>query len=214
MTRPIVLWGATGQAKVLAEFLPRLGFSVVATFDSNPMIASPFPGVPIFYGAAGFEQWRRTALDECSFLVAIGGTYGADRVALFNFLKGAGLQTTVAKHPTAQVASDASIGEGCQLLVGSIVAAQAKLGTACIVNTKASIDHECTIGNGVHIAPGATLCGAVVIEDEAFIGANAVVLPRLTVGRGAVVGAGAIVTKDVLSGALVRGNPARLVQIA
>jgi acetyltransferase-like isoleucine patch superfamily enzyme len=47
------------------------------------------------------------------------------------------------------------------------------------------------------------------IEDGAVIGAGAVLLPGIIVGRGATVGAGAVVTRDVASGALVLGVPAR-----
>jgi maltose O-acetyltransferase len=52
----------------------------------------------------------------------------------------------------------------------------------------------------------------VVIEDNAWIGAQVVILPGVRVGRGAVVGAGSIVTKDVAPGAVVAGNPARLLR--
>lgn len=38
------------------------------------------------------------------------------------------------------------------------------------------------------------------------------VLPEVTVGDNAVVGAGAVVTRDVAPGALVLGNPGRVVR--
>ncbi len=45
------------------------------------------------------------------------------------------------------------------------------------------------------------------------IGANATILCGLRIGRGALVGAGSVVTKDVAPGAVVAGNPARLVKM-
>jgi len=50
------------------------------------------------------------------------------------------------------------------------------------------------------------------IGRDVWIGANAVILGGVTIGDGAMVGAGAVVTKDVESGAIVAGNPARLLR--
>lgn len=50
------------------------------------------------------------------------------------------------------------------------------------------------------------------ISDHVWIGSNAIILPGITVGEHAVVGAGAVVTKDVPSGTIVAGNPARIIK--
>jgi len=49
------------------------------------------------------------------------------------------------------------------------------------------------------------------IGKRCFIGANVIVLPGVTIGDSVVVGCGAVVTKDVPSGRVVAGNPARVV---
>jgi len=50
------------------------------------------------------------------------------------------------------------------------------------------------------------------IGRDVWIGGGAVVLPGVTIGDGAVVGAGSVVTRDVPPGAVVVGNPARIVR--
>ena len=52
----------------------------------------------------------------------------------------------------------------------------------------------------------------VVIEDDAWIGIGAIILKGVRIGRRARIGAGAVVAKDVPDGAVMTGNPARLVE--
>lgn len=49
----------------------------------------------------------------------------------------------------------------------------------------------------------------VVIDDDVWIGYNATILKGVHIGAGAVVAPGAVVIRDVASGTLVGGNPAR-----
>lgn len=51
------------------------------------------------------------------------------------------------------------------------------------------------------------------IKRGAKIGANATLLPGVVIGENALVGAGAVVTRDVPDGAVVAGNPARVIKM-
>ncbi|MFC5526634.1 acetyltransferase [Rhodanobacter ginsengisoli] len=208
--RDVILWGGTGQARVLREALPCADFRILAVFDNRP-IPSPFPDVPIYLGEEGLRSWlaARTEAIEVRACVAIGGHRGSDRVLLQEWLQQQGMQPLTVIHPRAFVAADAEIGDGAQILAMSAICANVKLGRGVIVNTSASIDHDCVIGEGVHVGPGANLAGEVRVEDYAFIGVGAVVSPGLKIGRSAIVGAGAVVIRDVAADEVVAGNPAR-----
>jgi sugar O-acyltransferase (sialic acid O-acetyltransferase NeuD family) len=211
--RPLIFWGATGQAKVLKEFLPRLGWRLVALFDNNPSILSPFAEVPLVGGKEDFADWLSSQDETPSALAAIGGDRGRDRLQIQRWLAEFGCCIPKACHPTAWIAGDARIGAGCQILANSAVGTESILEDAVILNTSASVDHECHLGEGSHIGPGAVLCGCVSVGSGAFIGAGATVLPRLTIGSNTVVGAGSVVTANLPPDVVAVGNPARIIQI-
>jgi maltose O-acetyltransferase len=54
----------------------------------------------------------------------------------------------------------------------------------------------------------------VRIGNNVWIGGGAILLPGITVGDDAVIGAGSVVTRDVPAGALVAGNPSRVMHPA
>ena len=120
-----------------------------------------------------------------------------------------GLQPVKLIHPSAVIAEDAQIGDGCQILAGAVVGVLTCLGKQCLVNTNASIDHENILEDGATVSPGATLCGSVYLEKAAWVCAGATILPGVRVGAGATVGGGALVRKDVPPGMTVVGVPAR-----
>ncbi len=210
MKRPLIIWGASGHARVLREFSDATGYELIAVFD-NAAVSPPFPDVPLHVGKEGFARWLKVG-DRAgtAAMVAIGGDRGRDRLAMQTFLREQGMVIAHAIHPSCYVATTARLGSGCQVLAQSVVGADARLGDGCIINTRASVDHECVLGDGVHVAPGATLTGCITVGDCSMIGAGAVVLPRVRIGANAVIGAGAIVTKDVPDNAVIVGNPGRV----
>ena len=209
----MIFWGATGQAKVLRECMRHSGLRLVALFDNNPGLVSPFPDTPLYAGRSGFEEWMRTAPSRSlGFLVAIGGDEGRERIEIQDYLETHGLVPLVAMHPSAFIAEDVRIGAGSQVLAHAAVCVETVLGRGCIINTGASVDHECRLADGVHVGPGAHLAGCVEVGAHAMIGTGAVVSSRVKIGRGALVGAGTVVVKDVPPDTVVVGNPARILR--
>ncbi|RLA50193.1 MAG: sugar acetyltransferase [Gammaproteobacteria bacterium] len=213
MFESYVLWGCSGHAKVLVSLIKSQGGEIVAFFD-NSEVSSILPDVPVYVGEAGFNIWLNESknLLNVTGLVAVGGARGRDRIKIQNTFRAAGLKLEPLVHPTAFVCDTATVGEGTQVLAQAVVAADSKLGDACIINHKASVDHESILGNGVHLAPGVTVCGCVTVGDNVMIGAGSVVLPRLKIGPDSIIGAGTIVTKDVPAGSVFVGNPGRPLQ--
>jgi sugar O-acyltransferase (sialic acid O-acetyltransferase NeuD family) len=214
MNKKIVLWGATGQAKVLWELFEHTHDQIVAVFENNREIfqLSAQKSVPIYYEKNGFLEWESVAHPERNpfyGLVAIGGSRGRDRIELQDFMKAHNILNITAIHPTAFVAGDVKIGTSCQILAHSTICSESIIGNACIINSSATVEHECKLSNGVHVGPGAKLAGLVEIGEYSFIGTGAIILPRIKIGKNVIVGAGAVVTKNIEDNITVVGNPAK-----
>lgn len=52
----------------------------------------------------------------------------------------------------------------------------------------------------------------IIIEDDVWIGFNCIILKGVKIGANAIIGAGTIITENIPAGAVVVGNPARIIK--
>lgn len=212
MSPELVIWGGTGNFKVLCELFGD-AYSIVGYFDNNPAVNNTYKGIPGLGGQEKLAAWLLgRAGEKPHFIVSSGHTHGKARVAIHDDLKSQGLRPVTAVHDRAFVAKGAELGEGSMVFAMAAVCADARVGRCCIINTRASIDHESVLEDGVSVAPGAIITGLVHVERCADIYAGAIILPRLRIGEGAVVGAGAVVRDHVAPYTMVAGDPAHVIR--
>lgn len=142
------------------------------------------------------------------FLVGIADP--AVRGRLAGQLTTQGLAARTLIHPAAVVAPETSLGDGSVVMALAHVSSDVTAGRHVQVQYCASVGHDSVLADLVTLLPGARVSGGVHLGEGATVGSGAVVLQGRTVGAGAYVGAGAVVTRDVEPGAVVVGNPARV----
>ncbi len=202
--------GAGGHAKVVIDILRHYSdIEMVGLTDANPeMRGRDLLGCPIIGGDDAWPELLAGGVHHAFIGVGSAG-HIASRRRVYQDARAAGFDIVTAIHPTAIIASTATIGPAATIMAGAIINADTRLGENVIVNTGAIIDHDCILEDHVHVATGATLAGAVVVREGAHIGAGAVVRQCVVIGRNAIVGAGAAVVKDVAEDVIVVGVPAR-----
>jgi sugar O-acyltransferase (sialic acid O-acetyltransferase NeuD family) len=206
---PLVIWGASGHAAVVADVVRLQGQYEIVGFRGDPPQRHPALGAPVIGGSAMDDEPRGRGVAHV--LIAVGDC--SARLRLARRAVELGYQLAAAIHPRAVVASSASIGGGTVIMAGAVVNPGAIVGPNCIINTCASVDHDCTLAAGVHICPGAHLAGNVNVGEGTTIGVGSAVREGIRIGAGCVIGAGAAVVRDIPDHALAMGVPARVVRL-
>jgi acetyltransferase-like isoleucine patch superfamily enzyme len=124
-----------------------------------------------------------------------------------------GFGNRFADEPVLRIGDGTFIGHGCSFSTARSIT----LGQHCLIAGGVSIyDYD---GHSyqaeerrLHLPFPAENCAPVVVGDDVWVGAKAVILKGVNIGNGAIVAAGSVVTKDVPAGAVVAGNPARVIK--
>jgi acetyltransferase-like isoleucine patch superfamily enzyme len=127
-----------------------------------------------------------------------------------------------------EIGDDVKIGTFVEIQKGSKIGNRCKVSSHTFICEGVTLEDDVFIGHNVTFIndryPRATngagqlqnesdwSCIGTLVKCGASIGSGATLLCGITVGENALVGAGSVVTKNVPAGAVVAGNPARVVK--
>ncbi|MDB5274383.1 MAG: acetyltransferase with multiple hexapeptide repeat domain [Chitinophagaceae bacterium] len=196
----MLLYGASGHAKVVRDCILASGKTVNALFDDNTDLIKldDTPVVGIY--RADYEA-------GAPVIVTVGDNLV--RKKLVSRVKHA---FGTAIHPSAVVSKYAKVGEGSVIMPGSIINSASRIGKHCIVNSAAIVEYECLLEDFVHVSPNVTLCAGSSIGEGSHIGAGATIIPNKKIGKWCVIGAGSVITQDVPDYSMVVGVPGKIIK--
>lgn len=199
MCENVIIIGAGGHAKVIADIIIKSGDTLLGFLDDKK-VGQNLLGFPVLDSIHNIMQFE----DKAVFIVGIGDNYIRKKL-VSNYR----LHWYTAIHPSAQIGLAVEIGRGTAVMANAVINSCGKIGEHCIINTGSIIEHDDIIENYVHISPNATVCGTATIGSLTSIGAGATVKNNIKISNDCIIGAGAVVVKDMPAGCIAVGIPAK-----
>jgi UDP-2-acetamido-3-amino-2,3-dideoxy-glucuronate N-acetyltransferase len=127
-----------------------------------------------------------------------------------------------------EIGDDSKVGTFVEIQKGAKIGCRCKISSHSFICEGVTIEDEVFVGHGVMftndlfpraVAASGQLqtesdwqCIPTLVKRGASIGSGATILCGVTIGEAAMIGAGSVVTRDVPPGAVVAGNPARILK--
>lgn len=147
----LLIIGAGGHGKVVAEIAEDIGYEEIAFLDDNNLNA-----IGKVSDIEKFKGQYNTAF------VGVGNN--KLRGELIHKLKECRYHIPVLVHPTAYVSRTAKIGFGTVIEPRAIVNANACIAEGCIISVGSIIDHDAEVGSYSHINAGSIVKAGRKVE--------------------------------------------------
>lgn len=194
-TRPVIVLGAGGHAKVVADSLLCLGLDIKGFVTPGLVAGGEYNG----YKVLGDDN---VVFDYDPGDIILANGVGAlpkqeMRWKLGKQMRQKGYAFITFIHPSAVVADDVVLSDGVQIMAGAIIQPGVRIGQDSIINTGAILDHDCLIESNCHVAPGVACGGSVRVGKLSHLGIGTSVVQNISIGENSIIAAGSMVYKDL-----------------
>jgi sugar O-acyltransferase (sialic acid O-acetyltransferase NeuD family) len=196
----MILYGASGHAKVVIEILENSGIIIDELFDDNSEIVS--------LSGYSCSLFSRSVIRGKDLIITIGD----NRTRKLIVDKIGEVSYGIAIDISSSVSKRSVIGNGSVIMPGTVINSGTVIGKHSIINTNASVDHDCKLEDFVHASPGCSVSGNVSIGEGTHVGTGASIIPNVNIGKWCIIGAGSVVIRDIPDFAVVVGNPAKIIK--
>ena len=182
MTKPVIVLGGGGHAKVLIAILRRLNCRLLGIVDPNQTKGQLVHGLNVLGPDNAIFDYSNTEIELVNGVGSLPKDKGL-RACLFNTFNAQGYRFKTVIDPTALIAEDVELSHGVQVMTGVIIQVGAKIAENTILNSGAIIEHDCRIGRHVHIGTGATIIQGISIGANSIIGAGSAITQDIAYNR-------------------------------
>ena len=211
--QPVVFIGATAVPEV-AEIVYDINevepsYRIEGILDDNPDLeGTEVQGIPVLgpLGLAG-------EMHDVRFIFCIGSY--RTRLERYQIIKRLSLpddRYVTLVHPTAKIYSSASVGDGCIIHKGSVIADNTRLGRFVVIIYNVVIGAQNCVGDGALITSHVTTNSGVTIGPYSFIGSACAIAENVVIGPGAMVAMRSLVLRDVEPGVFQFGEPPKILK--
>ena len=193
--RPVIILGAGGHAKVVADVLKLSGYKVIGLITPDELEGSICFRIKVLGNDDVLDSY---SVKEIFLANGIGSLPRKNlRWNLAMKFKDKGFEFVQIIHPSAIISSNVKLGKGIQIMAGSVIQAGTCIGDDTIINTGTNVDHDCIISRNCHLSPAVTLSGGVKIYEGAYIGTGTVVIQNISIGSNSIIAAGSVIHKNI-----------------
>lgn len=211
MENPVMIFGANYLGRAAKEIFESNKVVVYGFLDDNKKLHQSEIDDAVVLGSTDDDGFLKLIGKKCEAFVAEDDN--KLRKGLVNMIQDVRhMQPINAIHHQSSISSKAELGHGNFIDQGVTIAPGARIGSHCLLHSRAMVGVEASIGDFVQIGSGSLINPGVKIEDEVFIGSGVIIVSGVTIGKGARIGAGSVVIAPVKAGETLFGNPAQKVK--
>ena len=204
MNEQVIVIGASGHGKVVADIVRRSGDTLLGFLDDNETLSPEIAGIHVLGKVEDYARYP-----DVSFVIGIGSSAIREKIA--RQLSNVHWYTAI--HPSAVISTlDTQIGAGSVVMANAVINPSAHIGAHCIINTSAVVEHDNLVGDFTHISVGAKLGGTVSVGAHTWVGIGTTVSNNVSICDHCMIGAGAVVIHNIKESGTYVGVPARKIK--
>jgi len=199
----VVIIGAGGHAKTCIDILlHNKQYEIIGILDPNFKVGDMISNIKVIGDNSSLDELVSNGLKNA--INGIGSVHNpGQRKKVFDLLKSYKLNVLNVIHPSAVIEPSVEMGEGNQIMMGSMIGSNTIIKDNCLINSGSIVSHDCILKDHCHIAPGAVLAGSVQIGESSLVGMNSTVYINCKIGKNSVIYNGINVFSDIEENSII-----------